>query len=86
VLTPVSLRRGSFVDVADGSFCLAFRQRLAARKGAGLTQRQLADRLGVSQQIIASYGAGRRRTLVSLLPRLARALGVTIEALVGEDS
>ncbi len=55
------------------------------RKDADLTQVQLADALGIAQQQLASYEIGRRRVPVSLLPRLARALGVTIEDIIGED-
>lgn len=57
-----------------------------ARKDADLTQVQLADRLGIEQPQLASYEVGRRRVPVSLLPRLARALSVTIEALVDEEA
>lgn len=57
-----------------------------ARKDADLTQVQLADRLGIEQPQLASYEVGRRRVPVSLLPRLARALSVTIEALVDVEA
>jgi transcriptional regulator with XRE-family HTH domain len=54
------------------------------RKGQGLTQSQLAEALGTTQQQIASYEVARLRVPVSLLPRLTRVLGVSLEALVGE--
>lgn len=57
-----------------------------ARRNADLTQQQLADALGLSQPQLAFYEVGKRRVPVSLLPGLARALGVTIEALVDEGS
>lgn len=61
-------------------------QRIAqARRDADMTQVQLAERLGIEQPQLASYEVGRRRVPVSLLPSLARTLGVTIEALVDED-
>ncbi|MGH9250398.1 MAG: helix-turn-helix domain-containing protein [Acidimicrobiales bacterium] len=50
----------------------------------GLTQGQLAELLGVSQQSIAAYEVGRLRVAVSMLPRLAHVLGVSVEALIGE--
>lgn len=53
------------------------------RKQQNLTQQQLADALGVAQQVIASYEIGRRRVPVSALPGLAKALAVPIEALLG---
>jgi len=45
-----------------------------------------ADELGMSQQIVASYEIGGRRIPVSTLPKLARTLGVSIEALIGESA
>jgi len=55
------------------------------RKAQNLTQQQLADELGVAQQVVASYEIGRRRVPVSTLPALARVLGVSIEGLIGEE-
>lgn len=57
-----------------------------ARKDADLTQVQLADRLGIPQPQLASYEIGRRRVPVSMLAGLARALAISIEALVEEPS
>jgi len=54
------------------------------RKEQGITQVQLAESLGVSQQTITAYEVGRRRIQVSTLPVIALALGVTVEALVAE--
>lgn len=56
------------------------------RKEQNLTQQQLADELGVAQQVIASYEIGRRRVPVSTLPMLAKTLAVPIEALLGVPS
>jgi len=53
------------------------------RKEHGLTQAQLAEMLGAHQQVIASYEVGRRRVPVSFLPSLAKALGVSVEGLLG---
>lgn len=55
------------------------------RKAQNLTQQQLADELGVTQQVVASYEIGRRRVPVSTLPAMARVLGVSIEGLIGEQ-
>lgn len=56
----------------------------AARRDADLTQVQLADGLAISQPQLASYEVGRRRVPVSMLPRLARLLGTSVEALIGD--
>jgi len=54
------------------------------RKEQGITQVQLAESLGVSQQTITAYEVGRRRIQVSTLPVIAQVFGVTAEALVAE--
>ncbi|MGH8200464.1 MAG: helix-turn-helix transcriptional regulator [Steroidobacteraceae bacterium] len=68
----------------------AFFTRLGARvaelrKARDITQVEMAQALGVSQQTINSYEVGRRRIPVSALPALARSLGVSLEELLGED-
>ena len=70
----------------EAAFFQAVGGRIARlRKDADLTQVQLSDALGIAQQQLASYEVGRRRVPVSLLPGLARALGVSIEDIIGED-
>lgn len=78
---PVALRQ-------DGK---AFFEQLGARmarlrKDQGITQVQMAQWLGMSQQTINAYEVGRRRIQVSALPTVARLLGVSVEELVGEES
>jgi transcriptional regulator with XRE-family HTH domain len=51
-----------------------------------VTQVQLAQTLGVSQPGVNAYELGQRRVPVSMLPTLARALGVSVEELIGEQS
>jgi transcriptional regulator with XRE-family HTH domain len=54
------------------------------RKAQELTQAELGELVGVTQQQIASFETGRRRMPISTLPLLAKALGVSIEDLIGE--
>ncbi len=75
--------------ISDGE--RAFFARLGARiaelrRAQDITQVQLAETLGVSQQTINSYEVGRRRVPVSALPTLAPTLGVSPEALIGEKA
>jgi transcriptional regulator with XRE-family HTH domain len=56
------------------------------RKSSSITQVQLAQTMSVSQQTVASWEVGRRGVPVSVLPLLARTLGTTVEALIGEKS
>lgn len=55
------------------------------RKGLNLTQQQLAEALGTTQQQVASYEVARLRIPASMLPRLARVLGVTLDELIGDE-
>jgi transcriptional regulator with XRE-family HTH domain len=69
----------------------AFFTRLGARiaelrRAQDITQVELAETLGVSQQTINSYEVGRRRVPVSALPVLARTLSVSLETLIGEKA
>jgi transcriptional regulator with XRE-family HTH domain len=56
------------------------------RRDHGLTQVQLAEALGISQQMVASYEVGRRRIPVSMLQALAQALSVAVDDLLGETA
>jgi len=61
--------------------------RIAAlRKECGLTQTQLGEMIGVSQQQVVSFEKGRRKVPVSALPKLSEALGVPVEELIGVES
>ncbi|WP_197493212.1 helix-turn-helix domain-containing protein [Woeseia oceani] len=72
------------VTPQDKRFYQALGQRVAElRKAQDLTQVQLAERLGVSQQTLAHYEVGRLRIAVAMLPALAKELAVSVETLVG---
>ena len=58
---------------------------LQLRKERGITQVQLAQTLGVSQQTVQAYEVGRRRIQVSTLPIVARILSASLEELFGEQ-
>lgn len=59
---------------------------LSARLKAGLTQRELADRLGVSQPTVAAYESGRRQPTLPTLMRWLTAAGFDLHmALVPLD-
>ncbi len=61
--------------------------RIAAlRKDSGLTQTQLGEMIGVSQQQVVSFEKGRRKVPVSALPKLSKALAVVVEELIGIES
>jgi transcriptional regulator with XRE-family HTH domain len=56
------------------------------RKAQGITQIQMAETLGVSQQTVNSYEVARRRIPVSALPILARLLAISVDELLGEPT
>jgi transcriptional regulator with XRE-family HTH domain len=69
----------------EKAFFKAMGARIAElRKASSITQTQLAETMDVSQQTVASWEVGRRGVPVSMVPALARALGVSVEALIGE--
>lgn len=62
----------------------SFGERLAElRKAAGFTQVELAAELGVSQRMVAYYESPQATPPAHLLPQIATALGVSIDALYG---
>jgi transcriptional regulator with XRE-family HTH domain len=68
----------------DGKFFKELGARLVElRRAQGLTQAQMAELLGISQQQVACCEKGQRRVSVDLLPQWARLLGVTMEELLG---
>lgn len=63
-----------------------FGQRLARlRKARGYTQTELGDLLQVSQRIVTSWESQGRLPPTDTVPRLAEALGVRIEILLGTE-
>ncbi|HKG26625.1 MAG TPA: helix-turn-helix transcriptional regulator [Thermomicrobiales bacterium] len=55
------------------------RALIAARLNVGLTQAELAARIGTKQPAIARLETGEARPSFAMLVRLAKALGVTFE-------
>jgi transcriptional regulator with XRE-family HTH domain len=73
------------ISTEERSFFVAMGERIAAlRKAHSVTQVQLAEALGVSQQTLQSYEVGRRRIPVSALPVVAHTLAVSLDELFGE--
>ena len=69
----------------DRAFFIDFGKRLAQRRKAhAVTQVQLAEQLGISQQAMNSFEKGRRRLPVSLLPAVVQALDTTFDALIAD--
>jgi transcriptional regulator with XRE-family HTH domain len=82
-------RLGFHMAISDDerAFFIRLGARIAElRRAQDITQVELAETLEVSQQTINSYEVGRRRVPVSALLPLARTLGVSVEALIGEKA
>jgi transcriptional regulator with XRE-family HTH domain len=72
------------ISTEDREFFIELGERIAAlRKAHNVTQVQLAEALGVSQQTFQAYEVGRRRIPVSALPVVARLLEVSLDELFG---
>ena len=72
----MSLRARTLSKSVHSPDQLAFRALLVkARKAAGLTQQELAKRLGKPQSFVAKYEGGERRLDVVEFVSVARAIG-----------
>ena len=54
-----------------------------ARKRAGLTQKELGEKLGISFQTLAQWETGKRKPKYETLERIALALGMEVPQLLG---
>ena len=59
------------------------RQLKTLRKKRGLTQDQLAEKVGLTQAAISSYESGRIRILDVILIDIAKALNISADELLG---
>ncbi len=65
-------------DALEPEFAVA-RQLIEARARAGLTQQELADRMGTTQPVIARLESGRQKPTTKTLERFAKATGSKVE-------
>ena len=65
-------------DSLEGEFALAA-ALIRARADAGLTQEQLAERMGTKQEVIARWEGGKVLPSTRTLTRLAKATGTTLQ-------
>lgn len=56
------------------------------RKSAGLTQEELGVKLGVTNQSVSKWESGVSMPDIMLLPKIASALGITLENIYGTES
>ena len=85
-LTPNTTHAAMAISSEERDFFIALGERITLlRKAHGITQVQLAEVLGVSQQTVQAYEVGRRRIQVAALPVVARTLSASLEELFGED-
>ena len=71
-----------WVDAGQFALELAGQRIAQARKAAGLTQKQLGDKLKLPQSQISRIERNPDHTMVRTLKRIARALGVDVGALI----
>jgi tellurite methyltransferase len=57
----------------------------AARKGAGLTQNDLALKVGVTAQAVSKWERGNACPDIAILDEIADALGISLIELLGVD-
>ena len=79
-MEPRDLSRVTALELAIGARMRTRRRQL------GLSQSELADKLGVSFQQVQKYERGANRVAASTLVAASLALGTTVAWLVGEES
>ncbi|MCP5014680.1 MAG: helix-turn-helix transcriptional regulator [Ketobacter sp.] len=78
--------RNAHMTPEDQVFYTSLGKRIAqARKAKGMTQVQLAEALGISQQTVAHYEGGRLRLPASMVPVIAKVVEVSVMELMGES-
>jgi transcriptional regulator with XRE-family HTH domain len=65
-------------DALEGEFALAA-ALIRARADAGLTQEELAERMGTKQEVIARWEGGKVMPSTRTLARLAKATGTRLQ-------
>jgi transcriptional regulator with XRE-family HTH domain len=58
---------------------------LKARRQAGLTQSDVAEKVGVTHSVIYHWETGRSMPILQTLLRIADAYGVSLDELVGRE-
>ena len=56
-----------------------------AREKAGLSQKELAKKMGVTPQTLSMYEKNRRNPKLSTIRKFAEAIGVTLSEIIGEN-
>lgn len=74
------MRRG----IHDARYRRLIESLAAARRSAGITQVELAEKLGKRQQFVSKVESGERRLDVVELVDIGNALGLDVAALVAE--
>lgn len=71
----------------ERTFFVALGERIARlRKDSHITQVQLAETLDIAQSTVNAYESEQRRVPVSAFPVLPKALGVSLDELLGEET
>lgn len=74
-------------DPMDSALTKALPERLVRfRKVEGLTQVQIAQKLGISQSTYALYESGARNVSLAMLSQIADALNIGADELLGIDA
>ena len=55
------------------------------REAAGMSQRELGERSGISGPAVAMWDSGENRPSLTNLEKLADVLGVSIDAILGRE-
>ena len=82
IATALDISPGELLGIAPAMDVTIAERIVVARKKAGLTQKELGERMGISDASIAQYESGKRNPKLATLNRIASALEVPTEELV----
>jgi transcriptional regulator with XRE-family HTH domain len=82
----MSRSRNKAPDPADGRPGLIGKRLQSIRKRRGLTQRALAEKLGLTREAVAAYESGRSRLTDLTLLDLSAALRTTVDEILGREA
>lgn len=75
--------RKTQTDQDEGSGALIGARLKRFRLAKGLSQAQLAEKIGVSRETITAYESGRARLLDDVISSLAKALSISADEILG---
>lgn len=80
------MSRKRLVEARSPEYAYLGKQLATARESLGLSQKEAAKLIGISQGTYSGYETGTRRIKLPMLQQIAKSYDVTVDWLIGTDS